>query len=320
MTLPEVPEISGRGAKPQYRTPFGGFWSDRIDAEACLDEKVRLGQITPSEEVQLRFWLANGYLIIENAVSEARIDGMLADLDDAWQREDNRIIVDVTWQGCQPLKAGLRELQHKLQDFYFFSENARAIVLCDKVTDFLKLVFERDVLATQSLSFEVGLQQPLHQDTAYVVMNNSPLEFAASWIALEDIQPGSGELEYFSGSHTLEAKPFAENRLYTHPDLDGDDPHVQYLKELPLRCEAAGMERKRFTPKKGDALIWSAGLAHGGTHVEDSKLTRKSIVTHYCPMGISPAFFVSLGSNPQHCMYKPGLFYNSRFQGTGETQ
>jgi len=30
------------------------------------------------------------------------------------------------------------------------------------------------------------------------------MEFAASWIALEDIQPGSGELEYYKGSHKLD--------------------------------------------------------------------------------------------------------------------
>jgi ectoine hydroxylase-related dioxygenase (phytanoyl-CoA dioxygenase family) len=30
------------------------------------------------------------------------------------------------------------------------------------------------------------------------------MRLVASWVALEDIQPDSGELEYYIGSHTLD--------------------------------------------------------------------------------------------------------------------
>ena len=64
------------------------------------------------------------------------------------------------------------------------------------------MIFDDSPLLFQSLSFEKGSQQGMHQDTAYIVVD-SPLELAASWIALQDVEPGSGELMYYEGSHRL---------------------------------------------------------------------------------------------------------------------
>lgn len=64
-------------------------------------------------------------------------------------------------------------------------------------------MFERPAVGFQSLYFRWGSQQAVHQDTAFVKVS-SPMEFAASWIALEDIKSGSGELEYYIGSHRLD--------------------------------------------------------------------------------------------------------------------
>jgi hypothetical protein len=43
---------------------------------------------------------------------------------------------------------------------------------------FLRLIFDADPLLFQSLNFDQGSQQGLHQDTAYVVVNR-PMELAA---------------------------------------------------------------------------------------------------------------------------------------------
>ena len=52
-----------------------------------------------------------------------------------------------------------------------------------------------------------------------------------------------------------------------------------------------GLEEKTFLPSKGDVLIWSADLAHGGSRVSDTSLTRKSVVGHYCPNRVEPFYF-----------------------------
>jgi hypothetical protein len=40
--------------------------------------------------------------------------------------------------------------------------------------------------------------------------------------------------------------------------------------------------------KKGDVLVWHAGLAHRGTPVRDRSLTRKAYVTRYSSLGGYP--------------------------------
>ena len=49
------------------------------------------------------------------------------------------------------------------------------------------------------------------------------------------------------------------------------------------RAEAAGLERKRLLIKRGDVLIWSGNLAHGGGEVADDNLSRRPLVGHYMP-------------------------------------
>ncbi len=41
------------------------------------------------------------------------------------------------------------------------------------------------------------------------------------------------------------------------------------------------MQPKRFTARKGQALIWAANLLHGGARQRNPALTRWSQVTHY---------------------------------------
>jgi ectoine hydroxylase-related dioxygenase (phytanoyl-CoA dioxygenase family) len=53
---------------------------------------------------------------------------------------------------------------------------------------------ERPALAFQSLYFRWGSRQDIHQDTVFVKVS-SPMEMVASWVALEDIQTDSGELD-----------------------------------------------------------------------------------------------------------------------------
>ena len=88
----------------------------------------------------------------------------------------------------------------KLLDLYSFLPSARNVIFASDTLRFLKLIFMRPALVHQSLFFFKGSQQPLHKDTAFVRVS-SPMEFAASWTALEDVQPGSGELIYFPESH-----------------------------------------------------------------------------------------------------------------------
>jgi ectoine hydroxylase-related dioxygenase (phytanoyl-CoA dioxygenase family) len=155
-------------------------------------------------------------------------------------------------------------------------------------------LFERPILAFQTLTFIYGSQQPLHQDSAYVRVS-SPLELVASWIALEDIEEGSGELVYYPGSHRLPEHLFHGQYKWApagSSELEG------YAKRLEQRACRAGLTPLSFRPRKGDVLIWSADLIHGGAPRSRPDATRRSIVTHYCPTDQRPAYFPNSETNP----------------------
>jgi ectoine hydroxylase-related dioxygenase (phytanoyl-CoA dioxygenase family) len=189
----------------------------------------------------------------------------------------------------QPFRQELRGEHCKLVDLYARSPAALEVALHANVQRFLRLVFEDAPLLFQSLSFERGSEQPAHQDTAYVVVT-PPLEFAAAWIALEDVRPGSGELFYVPGSHRLEDHVFRGGGKNWSKERDGVEAQARYQAALLERSAARGLARETFLPKKGDVLFWSADLVHGGSPILERGLTRKSLVCHYCPARARPSY------------------------------
>ena len=154
----------------------------------------------------------------------------------------------------------------------------------------MELLFEEKPLAFQSLTFQVGSTQACHKDGSYVVVDR-PLEFAASWVALEDVKVGSGELEYYPKSHRFKDEDFGEGRMHWNPQLDGNEVHDKFLSDIHKKAAAEGITIEKFRPKKGTALIWHPGLAHGGSQIVDQNSTRRSHVTHYCPISNIPYYF-----------------------------
>jgi hypothetical protein len=282
---------------PRYRSLFGGLWIDLSNAEEVLQGKLELGAITADEAGQLRSFMDNGYIVFENAVPTELLDRLDEDVERAKRGAFDSVYVE-HWVGkamhVSPSTGALWSqglVRPKLLDLHSASAAARAAQFAPRIRRFLQMIFERPPMAFQTLYFTRGTEQPMHQDTAYVVVS-SPLELAASWIALEDIQPESGKLEYYAGSHKLadfvwrgrfKAKPF---------DVPVSDPeHNRFLQSLHDESVKRGLERVQFQPKRGDALIWHADLAHGGSKVTSPGATRRSLVTHYCPKSQNPGFF-----------------------------
>jgi phytanoyl-CoA hydroxylase len=171
---------------------------------------------------------------------------------------------------------------------------------------FLQELFSGPALAFQSLHFEVGSTQAVHQDTAYVVVDDQPMQMVASWIALEDVQPGSGELVYHAGGHRLPDFPYGggESKHFNFT-RDGNDTHVAHLKYLAAESARLGHEQRSFLPKKGDLLVWHADLPHGGGQITSPGLTRRSLVTHYCPARLSPHYLQFMTQENQRKVATP---------------
>jgi phytanoyl-CoA hydroxylase len=295
-------------ARPQNPTAtfsaFGGLWIDAADALDRVHGRLSTGQITATQASWLETFVRDGYLILRNAVPEERIASAEADLDRAYRGGFPELHFEC--QGLDPSKPTWQpvvvNVPSKALDIHFFSRPIRELIFSPAISEFLALIFENKALVSQTLGFLRGSAQGGHQDTAYVPYS-SALGFAASWIALEDVTAGAGELFYYRGSHRLpdffydgkfkslfeagrhnganEAGPFS----YA-PYTDQMNIHERSLETNPARF---GLERQVLMAKRGDALIWHADLVHGGQPIS-RKNTRKSIVTHYCPKHLVPLF------------------------------
>ena len=275
-----------------FPSRFGGMWTDREDYRKILDRKLARKEISEREAVLVEQWHEQGFVIFEGAIGTEDVDALVAEFDALPQSHPAGL--KITGGGHSDGRLYRPELikphdSIRIVDLYFFSERARALLFHRSIMRFLRMVFEAEPMLTQSLSFEHGSEQEIHQDTAFVIMN-SPLKFAASWIALEDIQEGSGELVYYPGSHRW--KDFLFSGRYKHWDRerDGQAQLRAWYDWMRAEAEKRGVEKQYFRPKKGDLLLWHGGLAHGGAPIRNNALTRRSLVGHYCAEGIRPLY------------------------------
>ena len=295
----------------KYHSCFGGLWTDMADAHEEVKAKLSAGIITDEERQLLDFWIDKGYVIIPNAVPHDVIDQINSDVEKVWNDLDIRVNAQSANYGSAPLNPSKRhEPGYRILDFYaLYPANLKAI-FADKIRRFIEIIFERDILAFQSLSFERGTQQAMHQDPAYVVLS-SPMEMVATWIALEDIEPGSGELIYYEGSHRIE--DFLFNGIHKHWDGGDLKIHFNFMESLHKKSEAMNLPLNKFKPKKGDVLIWAADLVHGGSEIThpNPNITRRSLVTHYCPNNVNPNYFSYLPEHRIKLKFKKGCYYSS---------
>ena len=286
-----IPAAHKPNAQNTFRGPFEGLWTDRIDTDSIIQRRARAGQLRAAEIEHLKHWVEHGFVILPAAVPADVCEAIKSDLSRAFERGDERLRVLAPGQQVgQPLRPGTPEARMRVNDIYVYYDSGRHALFAEPILRFLRLIFSGDPILLQSLTFDKGSQQGIHQDTAYVVID-PPLALAASWIALEDVKPGSGELVYYPGSHRLDDFLFSGKYKCWHPERDGAEQHEQYAHELPRRCEAAGLVLGRLLINKGDVLIWSGNLAHGGGEVKDDRLSRRSLVGHYCPDWAVPRYF-----------------------------
>lgn len=281
--------VLGRG---RYPSRFGGLWTDREDFEAQLARRVSAGTARAEDQALLRQWNEQGYVIFRGAVNGRNID-LLADefarLPQAYP--PGLHITGNAHRESRPYRPELIQPHESIRivDYYFYSPRARTILFDPTIVRFLRTVFDAEPILTQSLSFEHGSEQVMHQDTAFVIMN-TPLRFAAAWIALEDIAEGSGELMYFPGSHRWGDFLFSGRFKHWDRERDGEAQLEAWYAWMNEQAAKRGVSRAIFRASKGDLLIWHAGLCHGGAPILDSALTRKSLVGHYCSSGTRPLY------------------------------
>ncbi|MGB3797139.1 MAG: phytanoyl-CoA dioxygenase family protein [Alteraurantiacibacter sp.] len=169
--------------------------------------------------------------------------------------------------------------KRRLQDAWQDDEDVRAIAANPGVLDLLGKLYGRSAFPFQTLNFPVGTQQAAHSDSVH--FSSLPERFMCGvWLAMEDVTAEAGPLFYHPGSHRW---PIVTNALIGRRGFGSEEKSAQdpYDKAWQALCEAHDSKPQTFLARKGQALIWTANLLHGGSRQTDPSLTRWSQVTHY---------------------------------------
>ena len=271
-------------------------WID--DCTAGIDEYLaRVGKNCSFDLHQkLHEWRELGIVIFENAIDPELIDSYLADLE---HLESHHTKYDLPVEHAGKLKpinqytrAELSLGQIKFNSVHMISEAACRLSLTREICEFLSHIFGGSACVLQSLTFIKGSQQPIHIDYPYVRTQTKLAHLAASWIPLEEVDPRSGPLAYYPGSHKLEASGFFDwgnGSVLSEPD--SVHTSMEFAHHLWARMKQLGIDPVIYCPKKGDLLIWHGNLAHEGAAIQESGLTRRSYVTHYTSLEAYPPAF-----------------------------
>jgi len=174
----------------------------------------------------------------------------------------------------------------RVQDAWLVNGAIKRLAVNERVLAFLSELYQKEAFAFQTLNFPRGSQQGVYSDTYH--FNSIPVGFMCGvWIALEDIHPDSGPLQYYPGSHRLP--------VFANKDLPGNDMNA-YVQHVEAAVGGAGIARETAKITRGQAFIWAANLFHGGSPIADPARTRLSQVTHYYFKGCS--YFTPLATAP----------------------
>ncbi len=219
--------------------------------------------LSKEHQDEVKRWKEQGYVHLKNFFSKDEINLMEYKTENLWNSNKGE------W------RFGDRRVLSAFEDVetwnFFHQKEFYSVV---------SMLLGQEAILVNNISFLRGDAQPVHSDSFY--MSTYPIgKLIGSWTALEDIHEDAGPLCYIPGSHKL---PYVTNNTINNcgnfwkTGANGDEDYILKVKEI--------ITENKLTPKyhlaqKGDLLLWHANLLHGGSKINDSNKTRKSMVGHF---------------------------------------
>jgi phytanoyl-CoA hydroxylase len=276
-------------AEPGNGLNMKTLWTDTPYAMQRVGGLFEAGEITAAERDDLAHFIEHGWLVWHDAIEPSLIDQFAADVRNHHQHAGKFLTTNHRDKvSSRKLSGSKPDRFESLFDLYVNLESAREVCLHPRIARFLTLVFDTKPVACQQLLFQRSNGHRVHQDTSVVTVED-PMLLVATWIALEDVVEGSGELAFYDRSHRLPHYLFKDGTKRI--DFIADDQDL-YVSELDAACRRESMAYERFLAKKGDVFFWTADLVHRShprTLPDDT--SRLSCVTHYHPANTTPFWF-----------------------------
>lgn len=223
------------------------------------------------------FYDSQGYLVFKPDLEPNLLDTIVKKLDGQYSQK-------ATGYGSDDSSAS------RIQDAWKVCPEVKELALNQSILSKLKELYDSEPLPFQTLNFPIGTEQATHSDTIHF-SSDPPGNMCGVWVALEDATVTNGPLRYYPGSHKLKAYNMQDFGLRSD-----EKDYPKYEAKIQELVDTNKLEAQYGTIKKGECIVWSANLLHGGSKILDPKATRYSQVTHY--FFKSDYFYTPLFSTP----------------------
>ena len=227
-----------------------------------FETELQNANLDPETAAMVKFYSENGYVIIDPEIDDELIERALLEIKPEFEKNNT----------------------NRLQDAWKAHNAIKQIATAPRVLEILQTLYRRRPIPFQTLNFSTGSQQRTHSDSIH--FNSVPERYMAGvWIALEDVHDGNGPLHYYPARHRL---PFYDLSILgmkgsTSSSIEDMlanyyNRYEDFIEELVSQKH---LEKKVLNLKKGQALIWSANLLHGGEKITIPGSTRYTQVNHF---------------------------------------
>ena len=246
-------------------------------------ELIKHQELTDEEKEVATKYNEDGYIILDLGLSDEEIDELIKEIDYLNSKDDVKAQEQVYhYSKGKRIFEGWKE-----------SEKLQGLALNPNVMKTLEMLYKKEPYPFQTITFNYGSNQPLHSDIIH--FDSVPHRWmCAVWVALEDMTEDNGPLVYVPGSHKLPIFDFYDMKVKVPEYGKQFDSYREYEEFIRQLVEVNELEVKPLRCKKGQALVWSANLIHGGDVIKDPNSSRYSQVTHYyypgCDVYYSPMF------------------------------
>ena len=250
------------------------------------------------------FYEENGYVVFEKLIPENNIDQILFSLE-KFKRKRLPYYAQSIHNWIQPevdSNGFMTESMENPTRLFFncgLNKSSKDILLGKEINNALKIINPKfnNFVQWNNMLFDKSVGTMEHTDSYFLDTHPSGY-LCAAWVALEDIDEKSGPFKVFPKSHKLFL-----NNTYESESLE------THFKTCSNFAESNDFELALL--KKGDVLFWHPSLIHGSLEQKDSKFSRKSLTSHYYPLGVSKrGSEIAAINRPSHIKQ----FYNFLFR------
>lgn len=246
-------------------------------------ELLKQQNLSTEDEQFVTDFHEKGYAIIDLNLSNDEINNIINEINELNSKDDTKVQeTGYHYSKGKRIFEGWRE-----------SKILKNLSLNEIVLNKLRLLYSKQPVPFQTITFNYGSNQPLHSDVIH--FHTMPHRWlAATWVALEDMDETNGTLVYVPGSHKLPIFDFYDLKIKAPEYGKQFDSYAEYENFIQQLVDTKQLKTEPLVCKAGQALIWAANLIHGGMEITDPSRSRYSQVTHYyfegCDKYFSPMF------------------------------